>query len=585
MGRSKGIIVSVKVPIRWDIMTDRQRTRLSQITGRDTRVIKAYLGVIERHEKDLLVGKRKKKISAGKVDELTLTATRGKSSRTSVPHDFKQRFPNMSVNEFQECRDTAIAMWHSYLEKGGSKPLKAKGYSSRKIPRFAFDKCFSLLYTTDKAIKHWLNLRYSVESVKEKRVTHDRLLVPLSPSSYHLKKLKEGELKSVRLFKDRRRKWWAIFSIKIESEPVDSSSLPPAVMGIDLGIEKAACTVLLTSNGYRHVRYWKQLDKVKRMKHYDQVIASLQQKKEFLLSENKDSSRVAKRLRELSEKRARLSQEYDKKLVKDIAEHILELTDRFDLYIAIGQLRGIRGTARKGNYRGRRFRGMVHRWSFARVRDYLQHKLTTSGLDSKRFLNVSEAWTSIKCNKCGSKGYRPKQNLFVCGTCGFRANADLNGALNIGRRVIKLIPSLRDEKTGLGVWLLSNEKSIPKASRGNDSKRKSSLSQRKPALMGESMAECYEQASLEMHACTEDPVVVNTVEEPSVSKMTGSLGGAQRTETRCRGRDNVPMNLDKAQVISENPDYLKAGDGSPEHGGTQKFLSELTHSNRAESGL
>ncbi len=45
MGRSKGTIISVKVPIKWASMTDRQKTRLNRITGRDSRVIKGYLGV------------------------------------------------------------------------------------------------------------------------------------------------------------------------------------------------------------------------------------------------------------------------------------------------------------------------------------------------------------------------------------------------------------------------------------------------------------------------------------------------------------------------------------------------------------
>ena len=106
MGRSKGIVTSVKVPIRWDSMTKRQQTRLSRITSRDTRVIRAFLGVIARHEKDLLVGKRKKRISGAKLEKLTLTAKRFKDAsrnRTSVPHDFKKRFPNISLNELQEC--------------------------------------------------------------------------------------------------------------------------------------------------------------------------------------------------------------------------------------------------------------------------------------------------------------------------------------------------------------------------------------------------------------------------------------------------------------------------------------------------
>lgn len=81
MGRSKGTIISVKVPVRWDVMTQRQRTRLNRITGRDTRVIKAYLGVIERHEEELLTGHRRTRINASVMDSLTLTASRGSAVR------------------------------------------------------------------------------------------------------------------------------------------------------------------------------------------------------------------------------------------------------------------------------------------------------------------------------------------------------------------------------------------------------------------------------------------------------------------------------------------------------------------------
>ena len=172
-----GTIISVKVPIRWDSMTDRQKTRLNRITGRDTRVIKAYLGVIEHHENELLTGRKRTRLDASKLDKLTLTASKGKAVRSNVPHDFKVRFPNISVNEFQECRDTAIAMWQSYLERGGSKPLGARGYSTRKIPRFAFTKRFDLVYSPSLEIRHWLNLRDSLDSVGEGRTRHDRLMI------------------------------------------------------------------------------------------------------------------------------------------------------------------------------------------------------------------------------------------------------------------------------------------------------------------------------------------------------------------------------------------------------------------------
>ena len=257
MGRSKGTIISVKVPIRWDAMTDRQKTRLNRITGRDTRVIKAYLGVIERHEEELLTGRKRTKVDASRLDGLTLTASRGTASRNQVAHDFKKRFSNLSVNEFQECRDTAIAMWQSYLEKGGSKPLTAMGYSTRKIPRFAFSQRFEIVYSPELKIKHWLKLRDSLDSVSDGRARHDKLMIPLSISSFHLNKMEEEATKTVRSFKDSRRKWWAIFTVTLPVKVIESNGQAPAVLSIDLGINKAACSVLLTPKGYRQGRYWK----------------------------------------------------------------------------------------------------------------------------------------------------------------------------------------------------------------------------------------------------------------------------------------------------------------------------------------
>nr|KXH71287.1 MAG: hypothetical protein AM324_08870 [Candidatus Thorarchaeota archaeon SMTZ1-83] len=573
MGRSKGKIISIKIPIRWGMMTNRQRTRINRITGRDTRVIKAYLGVIERHEDELLTTRRRNRIDARKLDELTLTASFGSAYRTRVPHDFKQRFPNISVNELQECRDTAIAMWQSYLERGGTKPLNSRSYTSRKIPRFAFRQRFELVYAAKNKIRYWLVIRDSLDSSRQGRRIHDKLSIPLSPSSYHLKRKEEGEIRTVRLFKDRSRKWWAIFTLTLGIQLLDFSRKPPAVLAIDLGINKTACTVLLTRNGYRQVRFWKEKKKLVRMIQYDNRVSSLQREMERLHRVGTDTSGIKRRLRDIGNKRKRVSIEYDRKVVKNISDQVMELTKDYDLYISIGLLRGIRNRARKGNYAGRGFRGMIHRWSFYRVREMLKHKLETLGFDSKRFVAVHESWTSVKCHKCGHTGIRPKQSLFICHTCGFRANADLNGAINIGRRLIMLIPSLRDEKNGLGMWLLQKEKAAPKARRSLCSKGKSSLPQRLPAsLEGESVVDCYDQTSLEESVSSKDPATARTVETSSAFRTTGVPVRMQRTEAQFRLRNNVSVKPDEAHVIVSDSHLTQAGDGSREKGGTQEFL-------------
>jgi len=573
MGRSKGMIVSVKVPIKWASMTDRQKTRLNRITGRDGRVIKAYLGVIERYEEELLTGKKRTRIKTSRLEELTLTASRGKADRRNVPHDFKIRFPNISVNEFQECRDTAIAMWQSYLERGGSKPLRTRGYSTRKIPRFAFTQRFKLVYSPELEIRHWLKLRDSLDSTTKGRVRHDNLMIPLSISSFHLNRMKEGDVKTARIFKDSRRKWWAIFTVTLAVERIDSTGKPPAVLSIDLGINKAACSVLLTRKGYKQIRYWKQEDKLRRMKALDKRVASLQQEKEQLIFNGENPDRVTAKLRDLSGKRERVSKEYDKKLVKDISDYIRKMTENYDLYVSIGKLKGIRNSARRGNYRGRRYRGMIHRWAFARVREMLGHKLASLGFDTKRYLAVPEQWTSIMCHKCGHKGQRPRQNLFICNTCGLKTNADLNGALNIGKRLIMLIPSLRNEN-GLGMWLTPRDRAILKARRKTrSSKRKSALPQRTPASKGESVADPDDQATLESFARSEDPAMVNAVETPTAITPTGECEVTQRTEAGSHQRNDVPVKRGKGHDTLKDSGLSEAGDSCREKGETQESLT------------
>lgn len=53
-------------------MTERTKQRLRQALGRDTRVIHAFLRIIEQHEDELLIGKNKNRIDSSKLDQLTM---------------------------------------------------------------------------------------------------------------------------------------------------------------------------------------------------------------------------------------------------------------------------------------------------------------------------------------------------------------------------------------------------------------------------------------------------------------------------------------------------------------------------------
>jgi transposase len=598
MTRSTGTIVSVKVPIHWEYMTRRQQTRLDRITSRDTRVIKAYLGVIERNKSVLVTDGRFNRIDAARLDRLTLTALRAKNPskrRRNVPHDFKARFRNISFNELQECRDVAIGMWNSYLGKGGTPPLRSNNGRAKRIPRNIFTLRFNLIHRPDLQIKNWLELRDSLDSARQGRTRHDKLTIPLKMSPYHSAQLERGEIKSCRIVKDKYRKWWVIFAVRVDtSKPlIPSKDKPLAVMGVDLGISNAACAVVISSKGAHHVQYFHQPEKEFSLSRYARRVASLQREMRIRQSQGLPFDKVTKKLREMNQKRTPIREEWDRVLARKILNHAIELTSKYNLYVAVGNPKGIRNIASRQYGRGRKYRGMIHKWAFQRIITSIESGFSqlgwTTGRIGSRFLAVYEGRTSITCSMCGHRGIRPKQSLFICPTCGHRTNADRNGAINIARRMIRLTPALRDEHEGLGRWIYSSKKKpSPKAARRGkrSSERKSKLSQRSSASSdGESAVVRYVQTDLcsfgdEPVMSDEDPAVERAAKASSVTRhldspRTGVSGTKeQRTEATFRKRSHAPMKSDNARATQQCLDEAEVSDDCHESGGTQKLQAE-----------
>jgi len=557
MARSQGTTIGVKVPINWDSMTHCTQQRLRQIVGRDTRVIRAFLGIIEQHEDKLVTGRRKNKIHDGNLDKLTMTAIKVKpwySQRLLVPHDFKVRFPRISQNEMIECRQTAVALYESYLEllrkKGRRSSRPTTINSTRRIPRWVFSQRFKLIEKKTSTSRWWLDIRDALDSAPEKRVHHDRLSIPLKISPFHLNQIRRGEVKAVQLFTDRKRKWWVTIAVRIPIDDSPEENLPVAILGIDLGIEKAACATLLTPEKTRETSYFVQREKVKVIKKYDRLVADLQREMYTRRNNGLPSDRVAEKLRRMRSKRENVAKEYDRVLVRQLLNYIEELSKRYNLYVAIGRLKNIRMRAKRGNYQGRRFRGMIHSWAFARITDSLKHGLAQLGWKvhgkDTRFRAVPEGWTSIMCWKCGIKGTRPMQNYFHCPSCGYSINADQNGSINIAARLLMLTKSLHSVR-GLGLWTRVLDKArrarLKARKKKPSSKGKSLLSKKEPASgSGESAAVHFVQSDL---ACfsdgtcksDNDPAVVRTVETLSVA---GSDVSASVQEKEARSSGGIP---------------------------------------------
>ncbi len=550
MNKTDTVNIAVKIPINTEVMTDRSLRRLRQITGRDSRIIRANLGIIEDNEKDLLQGGPRKRIEENRLREMTLTALRVKSGykqRLTVPHDLKERFPRTSTNELDQCRKTAVMLYDAYLTLRQRNPRMRRPCKTNpdgKIPRWVFLKCFRLKHSPTTISRWWLDLRDALDSVPEGRPTHDRLRLPLKVTPFHEDQLNRGEVKAVQIFCDRHGKWWTAFAVTLLVAVHDlKDDLPFAILGIDLGVKKAVCSVLLTEHKVSETRYFIQKEKRDSMMQYDARVADLQQAIEKKRISG-DEGRLLMKLKSFRTKREDVSKTHDRILVSNLISYIGELDQKCNLFVAIGKLKGIRYAARRGNYRGNRYRGMVHRWSYFRITEALKHGLAQLGWPVEggkaRIRAVPEQWTSIKCWKCGQKGYRPKQSLFVCHTCGFRTNADRNGALNIARRLITLIPLLQNE-TGLGRWVSPERAPAPKAVRKTrSSKQKSSLNKMEVSSTSvESAAVHHVQLDvLRFSDGSEmddyDPAVAKAVETLPAAR-SDELAKSQKTEARSDG--------------------------------------------------
>ncbi len=491
------MFLTVRIPVMSDKLSPKKHHQLEKLTGRDSTVIKHYLQIIAQEQDDLWQsGKEGKRISKKKLDELTLTSRALKrkkkdgslnitEGRKEVKYDLKHQYQDqLTVRELKECRDTAIAMWHSHCEriidhtriywkimqkekyenqendlvqvlqwwdteKRPAKPCEAKKTHQQKLLRYANLRTTVFLHERNtKLTKYWLELYYP-----EKRV---HLWIPLNPAVYHLSNLKLGKTKTIHLIKHQNKRWYAHVTVDVPIIKQIKKKKPLAVVSTDLGMNKAAIAVLLTVDNHsglraQDIRFFEQKEKKRQINQLDNQIASLQRQKAYYQQVKKNTKNHNRKLKSLSKKRRNLAIQYDHELTSQICDWVEVLQHKYRVHVVLGKLKGIRHSRRKGDGRSRKHRRELHRWAFHRITTFLQYKLELSGLPLKQFHTIWETWTSKTCSKCGSQNtIRPFQSLIICQDCGVHIQADINGAMNIAFRLIKSLKHL----TALDHWLI-----------------------------------------------------------------------------------------------------------------------------------
>ncbi|MFH1565691.1 MAG: transposase [bacterium] len=204
------------------------------------------------------------------------------------------------------------------------------------------------------------------------------------------------------------------YLVAIVDAPEPPEKVSKEFLGIDMGIAQLA----VDSKGEFYSG--KEVDN-KRVK-IDKLKSGLQ----------KNGSKSAKRhLKKLSGKEKR----FRKDVNHYISKKIIEKCKRHSLSLAIEDLAGIRqrATVRKAQRR------QHSSWAFNQLRGFLEYKAKLAGVIIRL---IDPHYTSQRCSNCGyiAKHNRKNQSNFVCRSCGFSANADHNGAMNIAQLATANLP-------------------------------------------------------------------------------------------------------------------------------------------------
>ena len=190
-----------------------------------------------------------------------------------------------------------------------------------------------------------------------------------------------------------------------------------SILAIDLGERVIATSVALVDDAYISPKFYgRSVRGIRR--HYSWLRKRLQEKS----------------LREVVRRVGNTEKRKVKDQLHKISRQIVDEARELKAVIVIGDLKDIRNSA-KG--KGRRFNRIVGNMPYFTLTQMIAYKAEWVGVP---LVKINERGTSHTCHKCGSAGKRPKQGLFVCGTCG-QYNADLNGAKNIAKRGLQAICS------------------------------------------------------------------------------------------------------------------------------------------------
>ncbi len=203
---------------------------------------------------------------------------------------------------------------------------------------------------------------------------------------------------------------------------VDMPTPPPIepadVLGVDLGIAVLA----MDSDGEAHTG-----EGVKQCRRRFQRL-----RKGLQSCGSKSAKRHLKRIR-------RRESRYQRHINHCISKHLVQKALVGQRALAIEELTGIRERTQATVKKTQRYERLS--WAFHQLRQFLAYKCEATGIPLHVIDPRNTSRTCLACGHC-AKENRRNQSGFLCIECGFQANADWVGSVNIRRRGLEARASL-----------------------------------------------------------------------------------------------------------------------------------------------
>ena len=231
------------------------------------------------------------------------------------------------------------------------------------------------------------------------------------------------KIKEVRILPRCKALWFEIeYVYEAEPEKVDLDY--NQYLAIDLELDNFATCVstsgapfIIEGRGLKYFNRWWNKEKAKLQSIY-----------------NKQGIKMGKKMAWLLRKRKNVINNFMNQAMNYIVKYCL--ANRIG-NIVIRELKEIKQNMKLSKKNNQNFQYIPH----GLFKQKLRAKCKYYGL---KYIEVDEAYTSQTCSICGdvSKNNRKHRGLYVCRKCGFVANADVNGTLNI----LKKVPRIRKDR-------------------------------------------------------------------------------------------------------------------------------------------